>query len=121
MSAGRVAGKRAIVTGAARGIGAATARRFAADGAKVLLADREPSVAETAAAVGGQALQLDVTARDGKGHMTRVTKEVPMFRDIEPSAMAAVVARAKIVDGRHALVPAQWRAAGWEYRALGRP
>ncbi|GIE88891.1 UDP-glucose dehydrogenase family protein [Actinoplanes regularis] len=43
------------------------------------------------------------------------------FRDIEPAAMAAVVRRAKIVDGRHALVPAHWRAAGWEYRALGRP
>jgi tripartite-type tricarboxylate transporter receptor subunit TctC len=25
---------------------------------------------------------FDVTARDGKGHMARVTKEVPMFRDI---------------------------------------
>ncbi|WIM99554.1 UDP-glucose/GDP-mannose dehydrogenase family protein [Actinoplanes oblitus] len=43
------------------------------------------------------------------------------FREIEPSAMAAVVRRAKIVDGRHALVPASWRTAGWEYRALGRP
>ncbi|MFC7533550.1 UDP-glucose dehydrogenase family protein [Actinoplanes sp. GCM10030250] len=43
------------------------------------------------------------------------------FRDIAPSAMAAVVTRQKIVDGRHALVPADWRAAGWEYRALGRP
>ena len=43
------------------------------------------------------------------------------FREIEPSAMAAVVARQKIVDGRHALDPSRWRAAGWEYRALGRP
>jgi tripartite-type tricarboxylate transporter receptor subunit TctC len=25
---------------------------------------------------------FEVTARDGKGHMERVTKEVPMFRDI---------------------------------------
>jgi len=43
------------------------------------------------------------------------------FREIEPSAMAAVVGRQKIVDGRHALDPSRWRAAGWEYRALGRP
>jgi UDPglucose 6-dehydrogenase len=43
------------------------------------------------------------------------------FREIEPAAMAAVTAQRKIVDGRHALDPAQWRAAGWEYRALGRP
>jgi UDPglucose 6-dehydrogenase len=25
------------------------------------------------------------------------------------------------VDGRNALDPATWRAAGWTYRALGRP
>jgi UDPglucose 6-dehydrogenase len=43
------------------------------------------------------------------------------FREIEPSAMAAVVGQRKIVDGRHALDRAQWRDAGWEYRALGRP
>ncbi|BCJ49708.1 UDP-glucose 6-dehydrogenase [Actinoplanes sp. NBRC 14428] len=43
------------------------------------------------------------------------------FRQIEPSAMAAVVTSARIVDGRHALDRAAWRAAGWEYRALGRP
>jgi len=43
------------------------------------------------------------------------------FREIEPSAMAAVVSAPRMVDGRHALDPAVWRAAGWEYRALGRP
>ena len=43
------------------------------------------------------------------------------FRDIEPDALAAVTARRSIVDGRHALDPAAWRAAGWTYRALGRP
>ncbi|MEU0674394.1 UDP-glucose/GDP-mannose dehydrogenase family protein [Streptomyces sp. NPDC006172] len=43
------------------------------------------------------------------------------FREIEPDAMGAVVAHRRIVDGRHALDPAKWRAAGWEYRALGRP
>jgi UDPglucose 6-dehydrogenase len=43
------------------------------------------------------------------------------FREISPSVMGAVVGQRKIVDGRHALDPAEWRAAGWEYRALGRP
>jgi UDPglucose 6-dehydrogenase len=43
------------------------------------------------------------------------------FRQIEPRAMGRVVAHRRIVDGRHALDPAQWRAAGWQYRALGRP
>jgi UDPglucose 6-dehydrogenase len=43
------------------------------------------------------------------------------FREIDPAAMAAVVGTTAIVDGRHALEPTEWRAAGWEYRALGRP
>ncbi len=43
------------------------------------------------------------------------------FRELEPAAMTAVTAQNKIVDGRHALDPAKWRSAGWEYRALGRP
>ncbi|MFE7124876.1 UDP-glucose dehydrogenase family protein [Streptomyces sp. NPDC057617] len=47
--------------------------------------------------------------------------EWSQFREIDPYAMGSVVARRRIVDGRHALDPAQWRAAGWEYRALGRP
>jgi UDPglucose 6-dehydrogenase len=42
------------------------------------------------------------------------------FRGIDPEAMGAVVAHRRIVDGRHALDPEQWRGAGWEYRALGR-
>jgi hypothetical protein len=31
------------------------------------------------------------------------------------------VAERNIVDGRNALDPERWRAAGWHYRALGRP
>ncbi|WP_067451685.1 UDP-glucose dehydrogenase family protein [Actinomadura macra] len=42
------------------------------------------------------------------------------FREIEPDALAQVVRHKRIVDGRHALDAARWRAAGWEYRALGR-
>jgi UDPglucose 6-dehydrogenase len=47
--------------------------------------------------------------------------EWPAFREIDPDAVAEVVGHRRIVDGRHALDAAQWRAAGWDYRALGRP
>jgi 3-oxoacyl-[acyl-carrier protein] reductase len=46
MSSGtRLAGKRAIVTGGASGIGAAIARRFVAEGAAVLIADLDAAAA----------------------------------------------------------------------------
>ena len=43
------------------------------------------------------------------------------FRDMDPDVLSDVVNRRYIVDGRNALDPARWRAAGWHYRALGRP
>jgi len=43
------------------------------------------------------------------------------FRQMDPAVLSAVVAQRRILDGRNALDPAAWRAAGWTYRALGRP
>jgi 3-oxoacyl-[acyl-carrier protein] reductase len=62
-----LAGQVAVVTGAARGIGASIARVMARDGAHVVAVDvpaAGQSLAEVANEVGGTAVQLDVTAPD---------------------------------------------------------
>jgi 3-oxoacyl-[acyl-carrier protein] reductase len=61
----RFTGQVALITGGARGIGAATAARLAAEGADVLVADFDFDAAQkTAAAIGGRAVQCDVTSRE---------------------------------------------------------
>jgi 3-oxoacyl-[acyl-carrier protein] reductase len=61
----RFTGKTVLVTGGARGIGAATAARFAGEGADVLIADFDLAAAEeTAASIGGRAVRCDVTSRE---------------------------------------------------------
>lgn len=54
-------GRRALVTGGARGIGAAVVRRLAAERAEVVIADVDLAAAEALAAeLGGAAVELDV-------------------------------------------------------------
>ena len=42
------------------------------------------------------------------------------FRDLDPKAVAELVARTHIIDGRNVLDVASWNAAGWTVEALGR-
>ncbi len=83
--AGRFEGKVALITGAASGIGAATARRIAREGARVVIADINEAgateVAEEIGRAGGAAIALRA--------------DVAESRDVE-----AMVARALEVYGR---------------------
>lgn len=60
----RFAGKNVIVTGGASGIGHATARRFAEEGARVTIFDIADDVAEKAAALPGDVTGRTVDVRD---------------------------------------------------------
>ena len=61
----RLAGKVAVITGGASGIGLATAKRFAAEGATVVIGDIDESTGSAAAElVGGLFVRVDVTDED---------------------------------------------------------
>ena len=75
----RIEGKVAIVTGAASGFGAEIARRFAAEGAKVLVADLDADGAELVAKEIGEnatSVAVDVSKANDVQHMveTALTK-----------------------------------------------
>ncbi|MCU1614827.1 MAG: fabG [Frankiales bacterium] len=73
-----LAGKVAVVTGAARGIGASIARVMARDGAHVVAVDipmAGQSLADVANEIGGTAFQLDITAADAAPRLIEHLRE----------------------------------------------
>lgn len=74
---GRFDGKLALVTGAARGIGASIAQRLLAEGAEIIAVDRESCDATFAHAPAGrwQAHALDVGAADTPATVERLVRE----------------------------------------------
>jgi 3-oxoacyl-[acyl-carrier protein] reductase len=72
----RLSNKVALITGASRGIGKATALKFAREGAKVVVCDLDDTVAETVAEIrlqGGNAIgfKVDVTKQDSIAAMIK--------------------------------------------------
>jgi NAD(P)-dependent dehydrogenase (short-subunit alcohol dehydrogenase family) len=85
--AGRVDGKVAIVTGAATGIGAATASRLAEEGASLVVADINETGAvahaKTIEAAGGEAIGVAVDISDGDAVQTMVEAAVAAFGGVD--------------------------------------
>jgi NAD(P)-dependent dehydrogenase (short-subunit alcohol dehydrogenase family) len=97
---GELAGRRVLITGAARGIGAATAKRLHARGARVALAGIEPEQLARTAAECGDALAVVCDVRDREQVEGAVEAAVEHLRGLDVViANAGVAAQLPIVGG----------------------
>jgi NAD(P)-dependent dehydrogenase (short-subunit alcohol dehydrogenase family) len=98
-------GQAAIVTGGASGLGAATARRLAAQGAKVAVLDLNAKLAEEfAKEIGGVAVVCDVAdAASGEAAIVAATKAHGPARVLVNCAGIGVAKRVVGREGPHAL------------------
>lgn len=111
-----LSGKRVLITGASRGIGAACARAFAREGARVVLAARNPAGLESLAA------ELAASAA-----LAPETHAADLSRPDAPTALAAAVGDVDIVVNNAGAIPgggleqvddARWRES-WELKLYG--
>jgi NAD(P)-dependent dehydrogenase (short-subunit alcohol dehydrogenase family) len=86
---GRVAGKKALVTGAAQGLGAARAWRLAREGATVLLTD----VNESGSRQVGEAIVAELGAGVAQRRLVRISSEAVTGRRRRRVAMSSVTSR----------------------------
>ncbi|WP_369185287.1 hypothetical protein [Streptomyces sp. Y1] len=59
-------------------------------------------------------------AATGAGLLLHLT-DWPQYSDTDPVDLARHIAVPKVIDARGTLNAERWRAAGWTFRALGRP
>lgn len=98
--AGSLAGRRVLITGAARGIGAATAKRLHARGARVVLAGIEPELLSEVAATCGDALAVVCDVRDREAVEAAVEAAVDHLGGLDVvMANAGVAAQLPILGG----------------------
>jgi NAD(P)-dependent dehydrogenase (short-subunit alcohol dehydrogenase family) len=97
---GELSGRRVLITGAARGIGAATAKRLHARGARVVLAGIEPELLARTAAECGDALAVVCDVRDREQVEGAVEAAVEHLHGLDVVvANAGVAAQLPLVGG----------------------
>ncbi|NRD25403.1 UDP-glucose/GDP-mannose dehydrogenase family protein [Frigoribacterium sp. VKM Ac-2836] len=96
------------------------ARRLHAAGADVVVHD--PEANETAARLAPDLSYVDDVPSALRGaELVLVLTEWKQFKALRPAEVAALVSGRRLVDARNVFEPAEWRDAGFEFRALGRP
>lgn len=95
----RLAGKRALVTGGAAGIGSEISRRFAAEGGRVVVADLDGAAAEAVAReLGGEHLAVEVDVSSESGVEAMVSRVVGEWGGLDVLVNNAGVGVAAAVD-----------------------
>lgn len=125
---GRVAGRRVAALGAAFKAGSDDVRDSPAldvaatlQGRGALVRIYDPEAGATAVRAKPRlsaARSAQEACRDAD--IVLVLTDWDEFLSLDPVALADVVAHRRVLDGRLMLDPDKWRAAGWEFHALGR-
>ncbi len=82
----------------------------------------DPQAIENARALHPHLQYTDMLEDTMRGaHAVVLVTEWDEYRYLDPEKVAPLVAARNVVDGRNSYDSARWRAAGWNYRGLGRP
>ena len=126
---GSIVGRRIAVLGAAfkpdsddvrDSPALSVAAQMQLQGAHVVVTDPQ-AVANARAAFPGLAFADTVEEAVAGADVVLLATEWREYRALAPEKLGALVGHRRMLDGRNVLDPKRWRAAGWTYRALGRP
>lgn len=65
--------------------------------------------------------EADTSAAVQRADALLLLTEWQEYRELDPYELMGSVSAPRVLDGRNVLDAAKWRAAGWNYRGLGRP